>query len=362
MANDKTNYSEKIEELLKEMPDFVSDYIYNFMNGENPSTMLQYTRDILDFLRFMVNSLPEYDDKTMKELTLEDLSKLNSLDVNRYLTFVRGSRDHRYTKERTDNQGNKIIIYKKRPASTTKRLRATLSSLFSFFMTSGKLTSNPASARNKQRKKEQKLIYLNDEEQAKRLNTVRTGENMKGKAAAHHGRFAVRDSAMILLLLDTGLRVSEMLTTNIADYELDDCSVVVTRKGGDTDTVYYSDECKSYLQEYFSAQRTKYNIDDKEIPAFTTLKGERLGVRAVENLVKKYAEFSLGSAKGKTITPHKLRSSFAMSFYQESDKDILLLKEMLHHSSINTTNIYAKASPGQKKEARNLLQNRRKNK
>ncbi len=110
MANDKTNYSEKIEELLKEIPNFVSDYIYNFMNGENPSTMLQYTRDILDFLRLMVNSLPEYDDKTMKELTLEDLSKLNSFDVNRYLTFVRGSREHRYTKKRTDKNEKLLRI------------------------------------------------------------------------------------------------------------------------------------------------------------------------------------------------------------------------------------------------------------
>ena len=60
------------------------------------------------------------------------------------------------------------------------------------------------------------------------------------------------------------------------------------RKGGGTDTVYFSDECAAYLQEYFDAQRARYLISDAQIPAFTTLKGERLGVRAVENLVKIY--------------------------------------------------------------------------
>ena len=354
MANDSLNYSKKINELLDKMPDFVTDFIYNFKNSENPSTMLQYSRDIYDFLNFMVNYLADSSDKEIKEITLSDMAKIEPLDVNRYLTTIGSSKDRRYTKLR-DKINAQNQVPQSHNASTIKRLRATLSSMYGFFMISGKLGTNPAAAVRNKALPDKNLIYLTNEEQKELLNAVRTGENLEGKAAALHERFEVRDSAMILLLLDTGLRVSEMLTTNIIDYDFDKCSVITVRKGGGTDTVYFSDECASYLQEYFDAQRARFLISDAQIPAFTTLKGERLGVRAVENLVKKYAKAGLG-AKGKLITPHKLRSSFAMSFYSASDNDLLLLKEKLHHKSINTTNIYAKAAPGKKEETRNILQ------
>ncbi len=354
MANDNINYSEKINTLLDDMPDFVTDFIFNFKNSENLPTMLQYSRDIYDFLRFLVNYLPDFSDKEIKDLTLKDMATLEPLDVNRYLTTIMSSKDRRYTKLR-DKIAEENIVPQNHNASTIKRLRATLSSMFGFFIISGKLKTNPAAAVRKNTLPEKNLIYLTNEEQTAMLNAVRTGEKLVGKAAAHHERYVVRDSAMILLLLDTGLRVSEMLSTNIIDYDFDACSLITIRKGGGTDTVYYSDECAAYLQEYFDAQRARYLISDAQIPAFTTLKGERLGVRAVENLVKKYAKAGLG-AKGNLITPHKLRSSFAMSFYSASDNDLLLLKEKLHHQSINTTNIYAKAAPGKKAETRNILQ------
>ncbi len=355
MANDNVNYAEKINGLLDEMPDFVTDFIYNFRNSENPSTMLQYSRDIYDFLRYMVNNMPDHDGKEINDLTLDDMARLEPLDVNRYLTLIRSSKDRRFTKERNELKKKNEIPHNHN-ASTVKRLRASLSSMFSFFMINGKLKSNPAAALRQKKLPKENVIYLTNEQQSKLLNTVRTGEKLAGKAAAHHDRYVLRDSAMILLLLDTGLRVSEMLSTDIIDYDFDKCTVLVIRKGGDKDIVSYSDECAEYLQDYFAAQKAKYSSSDSKIPAFTTLKGERLGVRAVENLVKKYAEASLGKADGHVITPHKLRSSFAMSFYEASGNDILLLKQKLHHSSINTTNIYAEAAKGKKEETRNILQ------
>lgn len=60
--------------------------------------------------------------------------------------------------------------------------------------------------------------------------------------------------------------------------------------------------------------------------------------------------------KESLMSPHKLRSNFAMSFYEASDRDILLLQKKLHHKSITMTNIYAKASDKASEESRNLLQ------
>ena len=98
-----------------------------------------------------------------------------------------------------------------------------------------------------------------------------------------------------------------------------------------------------------------------DLPAFTTNSGDRLSVRAVETLVKKYVKASLPSMAGK-ISPHKLRSSFAMTFYEANNYDILLLQKRLNHKSVNTTNIYAKATDKAVSESRNLLQEFRKNK
>ncbi|WP_026653104.1 tyrosine-type recombinase/integrase [Butyrivibrio proteoclasticus] len=333
MPTNNVNYTDKINELLTEMPDFVTDFIYNFGRVENYATKLEYCRDIKVFLEFMVNFLPEYSDKTIKDITLNDIANVEILDINRFLTTLSG----------------------KHKETTVKRKRASLSSMYGFFVSTGKVSRNPIAATHTIKIPEKEVIYLTNDEQRLLLQTVRSGNRLSDNASKVHYIYEDRDSALFLLLLDTGLRVSEMLSTDIQDYNLEDCSVVVVRKGGDTQIVYFSDECRDYLDVYFSAQKVKYSLRDLRFPAFTTSTGTRLGVRAVEMLVKKYVTACLPE-KAKIISPHKLRSSFAMSFYAASNNDILLLKKKMNHKSIQTTNIYAKASDTAMKESRSILQ------
>ena len=337
MAKDGINYSAKIDKMLAEMPDFVTDFTYNFGQTEKFATKFEYCRDIRDFLRFMVNFMPEHAEKAIEDISINDIADVTPLDINRYLTLLQGN----------GSDGLKL--------STVKRRRATLSSMYTFFLNSGRVEKNPVLATKTIRLPEKTLVYLTNDEQRLLLNTVRSGTNLSGRAAKCHNRYAERDSALFLLMLDTGLRVSEVLSTDVIDYDIDGCSVVVARKGGDIQTVYYSDECAEYLNTYFGSQIVRYAANDKKIPAFTTIRGERLGVRAVEKLVKKYVEACLPD-KAKIISPHKLRSSFAMSFYAASDNNILLLQKKLNHKSITTTNIYAKASDTDMIESRSILQ------
>lgn len=340
MAKTNVDYAKKIETLTKKMPGFVTDFIYNFNHTDKIATMFEYSRDIYDFLQYMVGFLPEFCDKEIMDLTLEDLAAVEPMDITRYFTVLRGTSE------------------KNLKETTIKRRRASLSSMFSFFVSNGLINKNPVSATKTIKIPEKEVIYLTNEEQKVLLDTVRSGANLSKDASKYHNKYEERDAALFLLLLDTGLRVSEMLDTDIIDYDLEVCSVVVRRKGGDIQKVYYSDECCEYLESYFDSQRLKYKVSDKDIPAFTTLKGERLGVRAVEKLVKKYVEACMPD-KTKLISPHKLRSSFAMSFYEASNNNILLLQKKLNHKSITTTNIYAKASDKEMEETRCLLQGRR---
>lgn len=268
---------------------------------------------------------------------MDDLAKVSVLDVQRYLGL--------YTEPDMS-------------LSTAKRKRASLSRMFGYFVNIEKLKNNPVAKTDTIRVPKGDVIYLTNDEQKKFLEAIRSGTGLEGDAAKKHYLYVKRDSAMFLLLLDTGLRVSEMLGTDIIDFDLNDCSANVIRKGGDKDIVYYSDECKEYLEEYFIQQRLEHGLvksKDLHFPAFTTTTGKRLGVRAVEKLVKHYIELCLPQRTSE-ITPHKLRSSFAMSYYEASGHDIVKLKEKLHHANIETTNVYARASRKDMKDTRNILQ------
>lgn len=355
MAKGKINYTAKTEELLKELPLYVEDYIESYFDKSKTATRYEYARDIKIFLEYITNEIPEYIDKSITDITLSDLDALQPKDINRYLRFMQGV-----------SEGNEKSL------NTVKRKRATISSMYSYFMASGLVGKNPVLASKTEKVHKKQLIYLTNEEQSKLLDTIRTGNgletlkernesvanNSNGKRVANwHHNYADRDSALFLLLLDTGLRISEMVNTNIDNYNLEECSVWVTRKGGDRDQVFFSDECADYLAAYFDKQKTKFYDKDK-LPAFTTTLGERLGVRAIEYLVKKYVAACMPE-RVEDITPHKLRSSFAMSLYEASDKDLLLVQKKLNHSNIRTTTIYAQAADSAMKDTRSLLQGKR---
>ena len=146
MAKGSIDYHKKIEQMLMKMPDFVSDFIYNFGQVEKTATKFQYCRDIRDFLNFMVNFMPEHDGKSIRELTRDDIAGVEPLYINRYLTMLSGKGD----------SGLKL--------STVKRRRASLSSMYGFFVVNGKMNANPVASTRPIRLPEKSLIYLNNDD------------------------------------------------------------------------------------------------------------------------------------------------------------------------------------------------------
>ena len=132
----------------------------------------------------------------------------------------------------------------------------------------------------------------------------------------------------------------------------------MTRKGGNHQTIYFSDDVKELINENIDETRVKNPALSMDDALFVTKKGERLGVRAVQKLVKKYTTAAL-PGKGNKLSPHKMRSSFAMGFYEET-KDILALQRKLGHKNLAATNIYAKATDKKMQETRSVVSDRRK--
>ena len=368
--SDGINYTERTSKLLTNMPDYVVSFINRYSGAGKAGTMYEYCRDIYIFYEYIINYMPDFCEKKMIEITTDDLGKILPEDIDNYFATLRRSKDKRFADNNKPKNETDVKTLKKNrertgikqkdddvSEATIKRKKATLSALYSYLLKNGKVTRNPVLATKDIEVPKKKLVYLTLEEQEKLLDTVISGRKLGENAAKYHNLYAERDAAIFMLLLDTGIRVSEMLNTNIVDYELDKGKVTVIRKGGDQQEVFYSDECAGYLRDYFDSQRAKFwSTSEVELPAFTTTKGERLSVRAVETLVKKYVKASLPD-KALTISPHKLRSSFAMTFYEASNYNLLLLQKRLNHASVTTTTVYANATQKEIENSRNILQN-----
>ena len=138
---------------------------------------------------------------------------------------------------------------------------------------------------------------------------------------------------MMMLLLGTGIRVSECVGLDMDDVDFKNNGIKIHRKGGAEVVVYFSDEVREVLIDYM-VEREKLTAADGSINAlFLSMQNKRMSVRSVENMVKKYSQLVTTL---KNITPHKLRSTYGTSLYRETG-DIYLVADVLGHKDVNTT-------------------------
>jgi len=326
----------KINELADELPEFCHGYIYEGQTNHGAATRLAYTRDIGYFFNFIIDYLPYYPEKKPVELTVSDLSKITISDINKYLSWMEdvGISD-----------------------STRNRRKSAVSTMFNYLVNTERVLSfNPVENSVKIGRNEREyVLYLNMDEQNKLLNCIRYGAGLTKRQLASHKIYMKRDLAIIFLFLDTGLRISELNGLNIEDvqifdesldHENDECFLIVLRKGKKTrksaSKVYFSDEAKEYLLDYLNERKNRGDLLTKDSPLFCTTSQERLAVRSIQAMLNKYVTTALPEKTG--ISPHKLRSSFAMEFYKHNGKDILVLQQRMGHKTITATNIYAHAA------------------
>ena len=163
--------------------------------------------------------------------------------------------------------------------------------------------------------------------------------------------------ALLSLLLGTGIRVSECVGLDISDVDFKNNGILIHRKGGKDVTIYFSDEVKEALQNYYDERVLILEESGHEGAFFLSIQNKRLSVRSVENLVKKYAKII---SPLKKITPHKLRSTYGTNLYKETG-DIYLVADVLGHSDVNTTKKhYAAIEDDRRRSARNVVKLREK--
>ena len=202
------------------------------------------------------------------------------------------------------------------------------------------LEDNPAINIEAPKKKQALPKHLSLEESLLLLDAIKADKESKT---------TVRDYAIITLFLNCGMRVSELVGINIADVDRELRSLTVTGKGNKQRIVYLNSSCRDALSDYYSERLgEKYkNVDCRAL--FLSSRNQRISVKTVQWLVYKYLD--LAGLESKHYSVHKLRHTAATLMYQTGNVDVRVLKDILGHEQLNTTQIYTHVSNRSMEEA-----------
>jgi len=326
----------KTQEILRELPAYVTDYFIGIENRTSALTRLNYAYDLRVFFLYLTQSV--FMDKSVKDITLEDLDGLEAFLFERYLSYL-GSYESDGKMHSCNEQAK-------------KRKLAAVRAFYKYFYNKGILYNNHPSKVTLPKIHEKEIIRLEKDEVSGIINEAEFGDNMSECMKRFHSATKLRDVALLSLFLGTGIRISELVGLNTDDIDFMINGFIVTRKGGNRTILYFSDEVGSALFAYIKEKENNKKIPPEEKALFLSLQNKRISVRAVENLVKKYAGIV---SPLKHITPHKLRSTYGTNLYRETG-DIYLVADCLGHKDVNTTKRhYAAVNEDNRKKSADII-------
>ena len=309
----------KLREIISTLPPFCKDFFLGIKDTTGTRTRLAYAYDMRIFFEFIHDTNPILGKKPITEYTIDILDMIKPIDITEYMDYL-----SYYEKD------NEIITNDERGK---QRKLASLRSFYNYYFKTERIEKNPAALVSMPKLHKKEIIRLDPDEVAMLLDHVEAGNNMTKQQRAFHEKTKIRDLALITLLLGTGIRVSECVGLDIKDVDFKNNGILIRRKGGYEAVVYFGEEVEKALKDYLMERSSIIPESGHENALFLSLQNKRIGVRSVENLVKKYAS-SVTSLK--KITPHKLRSTYGTSLYRETG-DIYLVADVLGHADVNTT-------------------------
>ena len=295
-------------------PDIVEYVRYlEVIAGKSPNTAFSYYCDLRGFSRFMKRRrglVPE--DAELKDIDPKGLDtafwgSVTKEDIYEYLYFL------------NRECGNK-------KSSTARRL-ASLHGFYDYLVNQvNKPTEDPTAAIKPPKQDKVLPKYLTAEQSMELLESTQTQSD-----------FPERDYCMVVLFLNCGMGLSELVGMDLGDIDLEQRQIRLFGKGHKERMVYLNDACVDALQRYLSKRNTLEGLQPKEKAVFVTRRRkERISNRRVEQLVTG----AMKAAGLKGFSTHKLRHTAATLMYQTGNVDILTLKQLLGHSSVGTTQIY----------------------
>ncbi|MDT2826974.1 MAG: tyrosine recombinase XerS [Enterococcus viikkiensis] len=368
---------ERYEKEFEKLPDFVQKYLlYLEAIPRSTNTLYEYSKEYRRFLTWLLSEGIVHA-KDISDIRLADFERLNKDKIVLYKSFLNQSpkRTFEGKTERDLSQASLDERNTHRLKVTVQRSITALRSLFKYLANEeveeydeqiGDYIIRPMLRRNimvnienggvdasgeVRKDKIEKMLYL-DSEAIDFVEYVYSGygntlTSRQAKTAYEKNR--IRDTAILALFLGSGIRLSELVNTNLSDLNYEGLYVQVQRKGDTLDHAMISPIFIDYLQEYVEQREGLYNADDSVSALFLTKHknvAKRMEGGSIEKMIDKYS-----TAFGKRTTPHKLRHSVGTMAFRKT-KNLKTVSEILGQRGTSATEIYTHIV---KKEKRSVI-------
>ena len=292
------------------LPQLVQDYLtyVEAIKGHSSLSVLEYASDLRTYFRFMVKHkglFPADTPDNELDLTIVDINFIKTITLNDTYTFLIYCKNERRNNEAT--RARRVVAIRRFFSYLSENL--------------GLLPANPMKNLDTPKTKKSLPKYLTLDE-SKKLLSVISGKNKE------------RDFAIVTLFLNCGMRLSELVSINYNDIKSDG-TIVITGKGNKERTIYLNQACIESITAYM---KVRPNDKVKDRALFLSSRYQRINPRTVEMMVNKYID--MAGLGGRGLSVHKLRHTAATLMYQHGNVDVLVLKEILGHENLGTTEIY----------------------
>ncbi len=309
------------KEYLSQCPPILKEYLgyMETIKGRSENTVNGYFVDLRTFFRFilMERGIANDDEQTPPDIRLITLDILRTVTLNDLFEFMN------YTKSARSNTN----VTRARKVSSLRQFFHYLTDI------THQIQDNPAKNLSLPKLPSRMPQYLTLEQALELLSLAGNGKN------------AERDYCIITLLLNCGLRRAELAGLNLSDVRSDN-SLRVIGKGNKERTVYLNEACQKALAAYLPKRPIEGTKDKKAL--FYGHTKDRISLQGVHYIVKGYLKQVSGAEE---YSAHKLRHTAATLMYQQGGVDVLVLKEILGHKNLGTTEIYTHTSTEQLKKA-----------
>lgn len=313
--------------VFDEAPPIIREFLgyIGTIKGKSPKTVSEYYLDLRTFFRYIKKKRglapadQPFSEIGIGDVDLELIRTINLTQVFEYMNFLSTERHN--------------------SAATRSRKVSSLRSFFRYLTDkTGKLGKNPVQELETPKLKKALPKYLTLEQCLELLSKELAGTNEKTRD---------RDYCILTLFLNCGMRLSELVGLDLNDIHLTDATMKITGKGNKERMVYLNGACIDAIKRYLAVRPNEGLIDRKAL--FISGQRKRISPKTVQYLVKKYlSEIDLG---GPGYSVHKLRHTAATLMYQQGHVDIRILKDILGHENLGTTEIYTHVSNDQMAEA-----------
>lgn len=305
------------QEYYEDCPYYLEQFLTNMRIIRNRADRTEeaYYIDLRTFLRYLkvkhrdVPAETEWSDIRIDDVPIEYIESFTLNDAHVYLRFLK------------DIRGNET--------ATRARKCSALKQFYIYLHQKAKLIeSNPMTDLELPTVKNKLPKFLSLDDSIKLLESI----DSKNKT---------RDYCIILLFLNCGMRLSELVGLNLEDYSKANRTLRLFGKGSKERIIYLNDSCIEALDDYINNARPNETARDKNA-IFLSANKTRINKRRVQQIVEE--SLSRAGLANTGITTHKLRHTAATLMYQYGGVDTLVLKEQLGHKSVGTTEIYTHLS------------------